>query len=104
MITASSQRSDDTLHLQLKQEGCQSSDGNARLYTEDIQLQIVCFLKTIYDHLFFLRQLREEMAFDSFLLSSLQLCIILPPHRPDQIGSTCQQTGTIVTYQTIAPL
>ena len=54
MIGAPRQRSDDTLHLQLKQEGCQSSDGNARLYTEDVQLQIVRLMKTVYDHLFFL--------------------------------------------------
>ena len=45
MIHPPSQRLDDTLHLELEEDGREAADGNRGFDTEDIQLQVVGVLK-----------------------------------------------------------
>ena len=56
---------DDTLHLELEEQGGQLSDGDAGLYAENVQLQVVGLLKQADNLLFWFREIREEISFDS---------------------------------------
>lgn len=65
MIHTAGEGFDDAFHFELEKEGCELSDGDAGLDTEDIKLQVVGLLKQTDDCLFFWCQVGKEISFDS---------------------------------------
>jgi Tfp pilus assembly ATPase PilU len=65
MIHTAGEGFDDAFHFELEKDGCELSDRDAGLDTEDIELQVVGLLKQADNLLFWFREIREEISFDS---------------------------------------
>ena len=65
MIHAAGEGFDDAFHFELEKEGCELSDGDAGLDTDDIQLQVVGLLKETNNLSLWFCQVRKEISFDS---------------------------------------
>ena len=71
MISASCQRTDYALHLQLEEHRGKLTDGDISLYGELVELEIAHFIEHFHDALFFVRQVREQMSLNAIGLSLL---------------------------------
>ena len=92
------------LHLQFKEQGCESVDRKVRLHRQHIYLQVIVPLQHIHNRLFLSRQIREEATLYAFTLSLYSKCVTLPSHGMDKIISAVDKCRTVVTNQVVTPL
>ena len=107
MVHATSEGLEDAFHLQLEKEGRQLADGDARLDTEDVQLEIVGLLEEGDDCLFLWRKIWDLSVLrrtEGRRKPERHILHRVPPHRTDEIIGIGDQPCPVVAYQVIATL
>ena len=65
MVHPAGEGRDNARHRELEEQGRELSDGDAGLYTEDVQLQVVDLLELLHDSRLLWREAWEEISLDS---------------------------------------